>query len=261
MINEKARLSYLEAMGIRSWVPREQLPGAKPSIRLVPQGQQPCKERALEGASGLAAMRNALGTAPKEVNKASNAESVSASIDALKASLSMKPVAKPVEKPVAVASPDESANSEAEVVREIPSLSLLSVDDVLLVAEQPIENGVKGLQYPHRVLLNDALRILSPSFRRENVSEDEIDSQLIQQTLPHTASNQDRWDHIQAILNGFVDVRAPKLVLCFGGDANELLALSSLDIIAAADFTALFGDAELRLKLANQLVEHSLAHG
>ena len=186
MINEQARLAYLEAMGIRSWVPREQLPGAKPSIRLVPQGKQPCKERALEGASGLAAMRNALGTVPKEANKAANAESVSASIDALKASLSMKPVAKPVEKSVAVASPDESTSSEAEVVREIPSLSLLSVDDVLLVAEQPIENGVKGLQYPHRVLLNDALRILSPSFRRENVSEDEIDSQLIQQTLPHT---------------------------------------------------------------------------
>ncbi|WP_298636832.1 hypothetical protein [uncultured Umboniibacter sp.] len=257
MINEKARLSYLEAMGIRSWVPREQLPGAKPSIRLVPQGQQPCKERALEGASGLAAMRNALGTAPTAVNKAASTESVSASIDALKASLSIQPTAKSAEEPAAVASTDEAVLAEG--VREIPSLSLLSVDDVLLVAEQPIQNGVKGLQYPHRVLLNDALRILSPSFRRENVSEDEIDSQLIQQTLPRTASNHDRWDHIQAILNGFVDVRAPKLVLCFGSDANELLALSSLDIIPAASFDTLFEDAEHRLKLANQLAAHVLS--
>lgn len=261
MINEQARLAYLEAMGIRSWVPREQLPGARPSIRLVPQDQQPCKERALEGASGLAAMRNALGTAAKEVNKAANAQSVTESIDGLKASLAMKTATKPMEKAVAETSLGEDALAEGESVRELPSLSLLSVDDVLLVAEQPIQNGVKGLQYPHRVLLNDALRILSPSFRRENVSEDEIDSQLIQQTLPLSASNQDRWDHIQAILNGFVDVRVPKIVLCFGSDASELLALSPLNIITAASFDELFGDAELRLTLANKLVGYTLTNG
>jgi hypothetical protein len=256
MINEKVRLSYLEAMGIRSWVPREQLPGAKPSIRLVSQGKQPAKERALEGASGLAAMRNAVGANPKDAKKAGTSDSVTASIDALHASLSMKPTTQAA--PGVSSDKETPAEVAVEALREIPSLTLLGVDDVLLVVEQPTQNGVKGLQYPHRVLLNDALRILSPSFRRENVSEDEIDSQLIQQTLPHTASNQDRWDHIQAILHGFVDVRTPKLVLCFGLDASELLRLSSLAIIEAAHLHTLFGDADLRLELANQLAEQAL---
>jgi hypothetical protein len=205
-------------------------------------------------------MRNAVGANPKDAKKAGTSDSVTASIDALHASLSMKPTTTKEHRATPVVSSDKETSAEVavEALREIPSLTLLGVDDVLLVVEQPTQNGVKGLQYPHRVLLNDALRILSPSFRRENVSEDEIDSQLIQQTLPHTASNQDRWDHIQAILHGFVDVRTPKLVLCFGLDASELLRLSSLAIIEAAHLHTLFGDADLRLELANQLAEQAL---
>ncbi|RMA79522.1 hypothetical protein [Umboniibacter marinipuniceus] len=298
MIYEKARLEYLAAMGVTSWVPRQQLPGAKPSIRLVPQGKAPNKERALEGANGLAAMREAVGhstsaspsrssqgnmVAARDAAKemlASLKSSVAASANGAEKSGSASPsnaaaedksganAAKSASKAKNVTPRDGDSGVNAQHAAEadgnatpmLPSLSVLQVGSVMLVVEQPVDNNIKGLQYPHRVLLNDAMVILAGSFNRGDVNEQEIDTQAIKRTAPR-ASDSELNTRIHETLQAFIEAREPTLLVSFGASIGESLSAAQTAryrFHAAPAFNELFASANARLTLANQLLELSM---
>lgn len=298
VINEKARLEYLAAMGVTSWVPRQQLPGAKLSIRLVPQGKAPNKERALEGANGLAAIRQAVGNSTSASSSSTSQGNMVAARDTAKAMLaslksSVTAPANGVEKSESashsaataaaklgpnaaksgpnaenLATCDRNSEVDAEHAAEtdsnatpvLPSLSVLQVGSVMLVVEQPVGNNIKGLQYPHRVLLNDAMVILAGRFNRDDVNEQEIDTQAIKRTAPR-ASDSELNRRIHETLQAFIEAREPTLLVSFGSSIGESLTAaqpSSYRFHAAPAFNELFDSADARLTLANQLLELSM---
>lgn len=71
MASEKVRLEYLKRMGITSYVPRRQLEGAKPSVRLIPTGasasSSPVQAVGANGASShsLESVKALLNRSPK----------------------------------------------------------------------------------------------------------------------------------------------------------------------------------------------------
>ncbi|MBN3563886.1 hypothetical protein [Aliamphritea spongicola] len=191
-MEQQLRHQYLDAMGIVSWLPREQLPGALPTPDWVwefcslPEDLQPQTAQPSPAAAGASA------AAPKPQNSQQNQQAAQQARAALAASLGDKPAEKaPVPKiqkpdnaeqavqqvvdktavaPVAapalnkafdasnIAAPEATAETDADSDVQAPfKLAFVAFGDCLVVDTLPPQSR-QGLSMQHQSLLDKILR-------------------------------------------------------------------------------------------------------
>jgi len=223
-INERARLDYLKSMGLTQWVAKKPLEGAAPSPRLVPVGQPTPKEQAAVGRPSVEELKSSI---------------ANAGADAVVKSLSDEFKA--------------SRKRDTMVAQDTPkirlNLTVFTQDDVLILCEQPLIDGVLGLQYPHRVLIADALRILLGVNNSEALREDDF-------IWPWGAEAYGQGGCIEdakLALSALVAARPPRVTLLIGDQLAPLMPAEG-NQLQAVGFDQLLQDSAQRVALANQLL-------
>ncbi len=231
-INEKARLEYLAAMGIKQWVARTPIVGAAESPRLVPIEEPTPKEQAAVGKPLLTDLKGAITDAPKDV--AHRIKSISDEFKVARHNADVE-------------------DAPVELVKL--NFSVFNLSPVMIICEQPAIDGIFGLQYPHRVLINDALRILLGAYDKNYLREDDFN-------WPWGAPAHSKGgcpEEAKLALSALVNARKPKLVLCLGDTIDQYLEVEDVITLQGPNFVKLIGDIETRQTLANHLLKHRIA--
>lgn len=262
MVSEKHRLDYLHRMGIRSYVPKSQLPGAMPSIRLVPTGQS--------------------ANTPAVVAKgrpAPTSQSIGHSIDSVKALLrrddqdaTAKSKNNATESPIPPETSTGSKPSEDSFSITVKSSSNRTTDQsdhretiekpfapteihcisfryggLTIICELVNSNEIFTLPSTHRILITDAIRLVTGSFDAELLHEREI-----HWPLPGRRITVNSTEAISDLLVGLLDADPPGFIVCFGEVLKSIA--HSYPSLHAPTLSELVSNADLRTTLADRLI-------
>lgn len=280
MTSEKTRLEFLHRMGIRSYVPKRQLPGALASIRLVPS----------DGSAFPAIEAHGANTGSAKVSSASKVEHRIQSLASVKALLAKPaisdlktanasaaqtnatpqsggsepstPASEVLRKPINQAQEHATRlNHDVSLHKKLPDTS--AVQDAIETPEQPVHlvvfqyqslcvvsalgeaRGIYSLDPVHRVLIGDAIRLTLGDYDANQLREQELHWPLL-------GKNAAKRGTAHEFLSGFFDAQSPELLIDFGGVVQSIVLGAKR--LQAETLTELAGDASKRTELADQLI-------
>jgi hypothetical protein len=264
-------------MGIRSYVPKRQLPGALASIRLVPS----------DGSAFPAIEAHGAKPGSANVSSASKTENGIQSLASVKALLA-KPAISDLKTANAKAAqtnatPQSGSSEQSTPANEVPinqdqehatrlnhnashqqSLpDAPAVQDAIETPEQPVHlvvfqyqslcvvsalgeaQGIYSLDPVHRVLIGDAIRLTLGNYDANQLREQELHWPLLGKNAPKRGTAHE-------FLFGFFDAQSPELLIDFGGVVQSIVLGAKR--LQAETLDELVGDASKRTELADQLI-------
>ncbi|NVK11598.1 MAG: hypothetical protein HWD83_06320 [Gammaproteobacteria bacterium] len=280
MTSEKTRLEFLHRMGIRSYVPKRQLPGALASIRLVPSdgsafpaieahgantdsAKVSSASKVEHGIQSLASVKALLAKPAINDLKTANAQAAQTDATPQSGSYEQSTPANGVSHKPTDQNTDQSKhlNNTASHQQNLPGAS--AVQDAIDAPEQPVHlvvfqyqslcvvsalgeaQGIYSLDPVHRVLIGDAIRLTLGDYDANQLREQELHWPLLGKNAPKRGTAHE-------FLSGFFDAQSPELLIDFGGVVQSIVLGAKR--LQAETLNELVGDASKRTQLADQLI-------
>lgn len=233
-LREKARLGYLDAMGINSWVHRRALVNAKPSPRLIPVGGD-------------------IDEVPLVARGVASSDVPSVAREQLKQAIAFPKTEEPkLASPVNTIERSDLATVEDEDIIHC-HLSFFQMGEVAILVDLPETQGIVGLQRDHRIMIGDAFRLLQSATGVNNgMAENEV-------RWPWFANGDESLAGAQDLIMGMLEARMPKRVLFIGESANKVMppGLTMVKHNCFMGLDALAHDQSARVELAQVLLDLS----